>query len=73
MHRRGVWNDETASQKIEHLGLMFGALAADPCGPVRGCGVPVQQRPWRCSHFRQSGTGTCSGGSNGAASSLRGS
>jgi hypothetical protein len=43
MHRRGVWNDETASQKIEHLGLMFGALAADPCGPVRGRGVPVQQ------------------------------
>jgi hypothetical protein len=43
MHRRGVWNDETAAQKIEHLGLMFGALAADPCGPVRGRGVPVQQ------------------------------
>ncbi|CAH0343236.1 hypothetical protein RHI9324_04969 [Rhizobium sp. CECT 9324] len=26
--RNGVWGEETASQKIEHLGLMFGALAA---------------------------------------------
>jgi hypothetical protein len=43
MHRRGVWNDETAAQKIEHLGLMFGALTADPCGPVRGRGLPVEQ------------------------------
>lgn len=24
--RNGVWNEETASQKIEHLGLMFGRL-----------------------------------------------
>lgn len=43
MHRRGVWNHETASQKIEHLGLMFGALAGDPSQPVAGRGVPVQQ------------------------------
>jgi hypothetical protein len=43
MHRRGVWNDETASQKIEHLGLMFGALAADQAAPVCGRGVPVRQ------------------------------
>jgi hypothetical protein len=43
MCRRGVWNDETASQKIEHLGLMFGALAADPSPPVSGRGVPAQQ------------------------------
>ncbi|WP_206427942.1 hypothetical protein [Rhizobium sp. CIAT894] len=41
--RNGVWGEETASQKIEHLGLMFGALAASPNGAVRGCGVPVSQ------------------------------
>lgn len=41
--RNGVWGEETASQKIEHLGLMFGALAASPNGAVKGCGVPVSQ------------------------------
>ncbi len=40
--RRGVWGDETAAQKIEHLGLMFGALAASPRGAVRGRGVPLR-------------------------------
>jgi hypothetical protein len=39
--RRGVWGEETASQKLEHLGLMFGALAAPPIGPARGLGVPL--------------------------------
>ncbi|WEK04590.1 MAG: hypothetical protein P0Y65_20840 [Candidatus Devosia phytovorans] len=38
--RNGVWNDETASQKVEHLGLMFGALASDPRSTVKGAGVP---------------------------------
>ena len=42
LQRQGVWGEETASQKIEHLGLMFGALAAHPKGPVRGHGVPYQ-------------------------------
>lgn len=42
LQRSGVWGEETASQKIEHLGLMFGALAAHPRGPVRGYGVPPQ-------------------------------
>lgn len=41
--RNGVWNEETASQKIEHLGLMFGALAASPNGVVKGRGVPLSQ------------------------------
>ncbi|AYM60613.1 hypothetical protein [Agrobacterium fabrum] len=41
--RNGVWNEETASQKIEHLGLMFGALAASPKGIVKGRGVPLSQ------------------------------
>lgn len=40
LQRNGVWGEETASQKIEHLGLMFGALAAHPRGPMRGYGVP---------------------------------
>lgn len=41
--RNGVWGEETASQKIEHLGLMFGALAASPAGAVKGRGVPLSQ------------------------------
>lgn len=41
--RNGVWGEETASQKIEHLGLMFGALAAAKEGEVRGYGVPLRQ------------------------------
>ncbi|MFB9950926.1 hypothetical protein ACFFP0_18915 [Rhizobium puerariae] len=41
--RNGVWGEETASQKIEHLGLMFGALAASPSGIVKGRGVPLSQ------------------------------
>lgn len=41
--RNGVWGEETAAQKIEHLGLMFGALAASPKGPVKGYGVPLSQ------------------------------
>jgi hypothetical protein len=40
--RRGVWGDETAAQKIEHLGLMFGALAASSRGAVRGRNVPLR-------------------------------
>ncbi|UUL82596.1 hypothetical protein [Sphingomonas qomolangmaensis] len=40
LKRSGVWNEETVSQKIEHLGLMFGALVADPDSPVSGLGVP---------------------------------
>ncbi len=39
--RNGVWGEETASQKIEHLGLMFGALAASPSVAVHGFGVPL--------------------------------
>jgi hypothetical protein len=39
--RNGVWGEETASQKVEHLGLMFGALTAPADGPVRGYGAPL--------------------------------
>jgi len=42
LQRHGVWGEETTSQKIEHLGLMLGALAASPNGAVRGYGVPLQ-------------------------------
>jgi hypothetical protein len=41
--RNGVWGEKTASQKIEHLGLMFGALAASPKSAVKGFGVPLHQ------------------------------
>ena len=41
-NRVGVWGDETASQKIEHMALMFGALCADPEGPLAGAGMPVE-------------------------------
>lgn len=40
--RTGVWGEETASQKVEHLGLMFGALVARPTGPVKGFGMPLR-------------------------------
>jgi hypothetical protein len=43
VQRNGVWNEETAAQKIEHLALLFGALAADAASPVRGGGVAVDR------------------------------
>lgn len=43
LQRSGVWGEETTAQKIEHLGLMFGALAASPNSAVRGFGVPVKR------------------------------
>ncbi len=39
--RNGVWGDETASQKLEHFGLLFGALAAAPRSAVRGYGAEL--------------------------------
>ena len=38
--RSGVWGPETASQKVEHLSLLFGALAAPSDGEVKGLGLP---------------------------------
>lgn len=38
--RAGVWGDETVAQKVEHLGLLFGAMAANPASPIGGLGVP---------------------------------
>jgi integrase len=41
--RNGVWSEETSSQRIEHLGLMFGALSAARDGPVAGFGLPLDK------------------------------
>ena len=40
--RSGVWGEETAAQREEHLSLMFGALAASPSGEVKGAGVGLE-------------------------------
>lgn len=39
--RAGVWGPDTADQKMEHLGLMLGALVASPEGDVGGFGVAL--------------------------------
>lgn len=39
LQRNGVWGEETASQKVEHFGLWFGAFAAPPESEVQGFGV----------------------------------
>lgn len=41
--RNGTWCDETAAQRVEHLGLMFGALSTPTGGPVGGLGVPADK------------------------------
>lgn len=41
--RRGAWGPETAVQKVEHLGLMLGALTAPTTHSVRGYGVELNQ------------------------------
>ena len=41
--RNGVWGAATARQQEAHLGLMFGALAADPMGPLKGAGAGPDQ------------------------------
>ncbi len=40
--RAGVWGPDTADQKMEHLGLMLGALVASPDGDVGGFGVALE-------------------------------
>jgi hypothetical protein len=40
--RIGVWGEETAEQKVEHFGLLFGALAAPRRSAVRGLGIPLE-------------------------------
>lgn len=40
--RSGVWGEETAAQRTEHLALMFGAMAAPREGEVRGLDLPPE-------------------------------
>ncbi|WP_370322251.1 hypothetical protein [Oricola sp.] len=40
--RIGVWGEETAAQKVEHFGLLFGALAAPKRSAIRGLGAPLE-------------------------------
>ncbi|WP_246450348.1 hypothetical protein [Sphingomonas rhizophila] len=42
LERLGKWKEVTAQQKVEHLGLLFGALMAPPGGAVNGLGIPSQ-------------------------------
>ena len=37
--RNGVWGEATAQQKIEHLGLLFGAMVSSPKSDVAGLGI----------------------------------
>jgi hypothetical protein len=39
--RSGRWADTTAQTHVRRYGTIFGLLAADPGGPIRGLGVPV--------------------------------
>lgn len=39
LQRNGVWDEETASQKVEHFGHWFGAFAAPPESEVQGFGA----------------------------------
>jgi len=39
LQRSGVWGEETSAQRVEHLGLLFGALAASPRSSVKGLGA----------------------------------
>lgn len=41
--RRGKWVEATAKQKIDHVGLFFGALSACPQGQAAGLGVPIER------------------------------
>jgi hypothetical protein len=43
LRRSGVWGAPAADQRAEHFGLMFGAMAASPHGPVRGLGAPLER------------------------------
>jgi hypothetical protein len=49
--RNGVWGAETTAQKLEHLGLLFGALSAHPKGPARGFGAALEELSMAHLHF----------------------
>jgi hypothetical protein len=41
--RQGVWGEATVQQKVEHLGLLFGAMVSSPKSDVGGLGIPPQR------------------------------
>ena len=42
-NRLSAWAEDTAQQKVHHLGLMFGALCASSNGSLNGLGLPIAQ------------------------------
>lgn len=70
--RIGVWNEETTAQKIEHFGLMFGALAASPSGELQGHGVPLGKLSFAMLIFPRVWDWYANGVSGGAAFSRAG-
>lgn len=40
--RSGVWNPASVDIRVQHLGLILGALVAAPDSPARGFGAPVE-------------------------------
>lgn len=59
LQRNGVWGEETASQKVEHFGLWFGAFAAPPESEVQGFGADPKILTFAMMIFPKSGTGIC--------------
>lgn len=53
LQRNGVWGEETASQKVEHFGLWFGAFAAPPESEVQGFGVDPKSLTFAMMIFPQ--------------------
>ncbi|ARJ65675.1 hypothetical protein WV31_08405 [Magnetospirillum sp. ME-1] len=53
LQRNGVWGEETASQRIEHFGLWFGAFAAPAESEVRGYGTDPKSLTFAMMVFPQ--------------------
>ncbi len=67
LQRNGVWGEETASQKIEHFGLWFGAFAAPVTSEVRGFGADPKSFTFAMMVFPRCGIGICNGVNSAAA------
>ncbi len=53
LQRNGVWGKETASQKVEHFGLWFGAFAAPAASEVQGFGADPNRLSFAMMVFPQ--------------------
>ena len=53
LQRNGVWGEETASQKVEHFGLWFGAFAAPAASEVQGLGTDPKRFTFAMMIFPQ--------------------